>query len=221
MTDYMSTKVLKEFRQRLESVRAKTLPTNLKMSITGTNVLWANMDDQVVHTQVFSVLATSVMLVILLPIILGSVVLGVVGFAVSFLPIVITLGLMAWFGVTVNIATCLIGGAVIGVAVDDSIYMLSRIRDEVQNGLSLEDSIKEALTVTGVGIVSTSMILMGGFFSMTVSNFLPSAYFGVFFAVGICSALLADLLLLPIILNWLYKRKVLVSGHLGGTSEYV
>ncbi len=211
LTDYMSTKAINEFRHQLETIRENTLPPDLTVNITGTNVLWANMDHQVVYTQVFSVLATSIILLILLPFILGSVVLGLLGFAVSFLPILITLGLMAWFGVTVNIATCLLGGAVIGVAVDDSIYLLSRIRDELSNGLPLEASLKKSLDVTGQGIISTSLILVGGFFTMAVSDFLPSAFFGVFFAIGICSALLADLLLLPIMLKWLHERKVLVG----------
>ncbi|OAD23807.1 membrane protein containing MMPL domain protein [Candidatus Thiomargarita nelsonii] len=206
MTDYMSTKELNHFRQRLKDIQAQTLPVEVKMSITGTNVLWSNMDDRLVHTQLLSLIITSVVILILLPIIFRSLVLGLFGFFVSFLPILFTLGLMAWVGVTINIATCIIGGVVIGIAVDDTIYFLFRMRGEMKQGFSLSYAIKRAIWITGKGMIITSLILMGGFLTMTASDFLPSAYFGLFFAISICIALLADLFLLPVILYWVYGK---------------
>jgi len=179
MTDYMSTKELNHFRQRLKDIQAQTLPVEIKMSITGTNVLWSNMDDRMVHTQLLSLIITSVVILILLPIIFRSFVLGLFGFFVSFLPILFTLGLMAWVGVTINLATCLIGGVVIGIAVDDTIYFLFRMRREMKPNFSLSYAIKRAIWITGKGMIITSLILMGGFLTMTASDFLPSAYFGL------------------------------------------
>ena len=206
MTDYMSTKELNLFRQQLETIQAQILPVEIKMLITGTNVLWANMDDQVVQTQLLSLIVTSVVMLILLPIIFRSFLLGLFGFFVSFMPILFTLGLMAWTGITINIATCLIGGVVIGIAVDDTIYFLFRMRGELKKGFSLSYATKRAILITGKGMITTSLILMSGFITMIASDFLPSAYFGLFFAISICIALLADLFLLPVILSWLYGK---------------
>jgi len=77
------------------------------------------------------------------------------------------------------------------------------MRRELKQSFSMSYAIKRAIWITGKGMIITSLILMGGFLTMIASDFLPSAYFGIFFAISICIALLADLFLLPTILYWL------------------
>lgn len=200
MTDYLSTQDINQFRDEL-AILAKDYPPEWEISLTGTNVLWANMDAHVIQTQVYSIAITAAALLILLPIALRSLFLGLAGFLVSFVPVLCTLGLMGWLGLPVNIATCLLGGVVIGLAVDDTIYFLLRFRDGTKNGLSVDESLKQATQTTGRAMIKTSLILTGGFLTMAASDFMPSVYFGIFFAFSILVALLCDLIVLPFFLR--------------------
>ena len=141
-------------------------------------------------------------LLILLPVAFRSLTLGLLGFAVSFVPVLCTLGVMAWIGLPVNIATCILGGVVMGLAVDDTIYYISSFRNEVRRGRSAGEAARRATMTTGRAMIKTSLILTGGFLTMAASDFLPSVYFGLFFAFSILTALLADLVVLPALLRW-------------------
>lgn len=199
MTDYLGTREILRLREEIDALDA---PTGIRTPrISGTNVLWSNMDSHVVRTQLLSISLTGISVLILLPIAFRSLLLGFLGFFVSFLPVVSTLGLMAWLGLPVNIATCLLGGVVIGIAVDDTIYFLSRVRDALREGASLDAACAQAVQTTGRAMIKTTIILIGGFLTMGASDFLPSVYFGLFFGLSLFLALLADLLLLPTLLR--------------------
>ncbi len=200
MTGAMSTHDINQFREELAKLRDDQ-PEGWEIGVTGTNVLWANMDAHVVRTQLLSITITAATLLVLLPLVFRSLVLGLLGFVVSFVPVLCTLGLMAWFGLPVNIATCILGGVVIGLAVDDTIYFLSRVREGQLQGMPVEDAASRATLITGRAMIKTSLILTGGFLTMAASDFMPSVYFGIFFAFSIVVALLADLVVLPVLLR--------------------
>ncbi len=205
MTDTMSTQDIGEFRTAMSGCAAD-LPDGWDLTLTGTNVLWSNMDSHVVRTQLLSIGITAAVLLILLPLVFRSFLLGILGFAVSFVPVLCTLGFMGWLGLPVNIATCILGGVVMGVAVDDTIYYLSRFREGLHKGLTVDAAARGATSTTGRAMIKTSLILTGGFLTMAVSDFMPSVYFGVFFAFSILAALLADLIVLPVLLRLLAPK---------------
>ncbi len=213
MTGPMSTKDINAFRAGL-ALLANEQPAGWEIAVTGTNVLWANMDAHVVRTQLLSIGLTAGVVLVLLPLVFRSVVLALLGFVVSFVPVLCTLGLMAWFGLPVNIATCILGGVVIGIAVDDTIYFLSRVREGMQSGMPVEDAAQRAIRTTGRAMIKTSLILTGGFLTMAASDFMPSVYFGIFFAFSIVVALLADLIVLPVLLRLMVRRQRSTSGTL-------
>jgi predicted RND superfamily exporter protein len=201
MTDYMGTDALTAFRAEIDKVIDRALPGDFKTNLSGTTLLWANMDEQVIRTQLLTIAITGAAMLIILPIAFRSVLLGLLGFVVSFIPILCTLGIMAWVGLPVNIASCILGGVVIGLSVDDTIYFASRIRDSLGRGSTVDEAVRQATLSSGRAMVKTSVVLSGGFLTMTASDFLPSVYFGLFFAASIIVALLADLLLLPALLR--------------------
>ena len=201
MTDYLSSKALERLREDIVALGHTQLPRDLGLSVVGTSVLWANMDAEVVQTQLTSLSVICGILLLTLPLVLRSWRFGLLGLVVSFLPIACTLGFMAWFDVKVNIATCLIGAIAVGVAVDDTIYFLSRVKLELARGRSLRWAVRRAMLVTGTAMLTTSLMLMAGFLTMAASDFLPSASFGILFAVTVALALIGDLFILPVLLR--------------------
>lgn len=200
LTNAMGTREINAFRDGLAILTARQ-PESWEITLTGTTVLWANMDGHVVRTQLLTIGITAVMMLVLLPVTFRSLPLGLLGFVVSFIPVLCTLGLMAWIGLPVNIATCILGGVVMGIAVDDTIYYLSGYRREIRRGASPELATRHSTMTTGRAMIKTSLILTGGFLTMTASDFLPSVFFGIFFAFSILTALLADLIVLPALLR--------------------
>lgn len=200
LTPYMSSRELDEFKKQVYAIQQRFLPAPIELVITGTTVLWANMDSQVSHTQLVSLIAIGSFLIVFLMILFRSIKLGLIGILVNALPLVITLGVMGWLGIKINMATAIIGGISLGIVVDDSIHFLSGIRSRLNQGVPLEDAIQQTMKTVGGSILMTSIILIGGFSCMATSEFLPSAHFGIFISLAITIAFALDVFIVPALL---------------------
>lgn len=201
MTHYMSSDELRAFKNKLINIKNARLPSYIKMNITGTTTLWANMDTQVSKTQFLSLATITLFLAIFLPMIFRSVKLGLIGLLVNLVPLAVTLGCMSLLGIKINMATALIGGISLGVVVDDTIHFITRIVQNKRLNLSDPEAIDEAIKSVGKSIVRTTLILVVGFSCMATSQFLPTAHFGIFISLSIILALILDLICLPALLK--------------------
>jgi predicted RND superfamily exporter protein len=201
MTHYMSSRELQTFRENIHRLQKRYLPAGATMSITGTTTLWANMDTQVSQTQFVSLLFITIFMAIFLPLIFGSIRLGLTGLLVNVIPLAVTLGCMSLLGIKINMATALIGGISLGLIVDDTIHFICRVIHNKQNGAATGQAVDEAARTIGNSIIRTSLILVIGFSCMATSQFLPTAHFGIFISLAIVLALFLDLICLPAVLK--------------------
>jgi len=206
MTPYMSSIELEDFRDRINEL-GKIFPKDIKLDISGTTVLWANMDKQISSTQMDSVFIITIIFIFLLPFIFKSLKLGITGVLINCLPLAITFGMMGFFNVKINLATALIGGISVGSTIDSTIFFINRFRLGLKEGLSWADSVDYAVITVGDGIIMTSLILAGGFFCMSVSNFLPTAQLGIFITFSILVSLFLDLIINPIVFRAINPQK--------------
>jgi predicted RND superfamily exporter protein len=119
------------------------------------------------------------------------------------LPILLTMGLMGWLGITLNVTTVMIASIALGIAVDDTIHMLVRIRAERRAGRSHDEAVRRTLQSVGRAVVFTSVVLSGGFAILLLASLVPAAHFGILVAFTMLTALLADLVLIPVLILWL------------------
>jgi len=199
LTDYMSSKELDRFNAEVMALATQHLPPDMQVYLTGTTTLWANMDRHISTTQIQSLLIMTVFLSLILLMVFRSFKLALVGIIVNGLPLAIVLGIMGLLGFTINIATALIGGIILGVVIDDTLHLLMRVRENL--GQNKENAIAIAVNDVGRSIVYTTLIIVGGFACMMTSDFAPSAEFGAFVSLAVVLALLLDLWLLPQLLR--------------------
>ncbi len=206
LTDYMSSKELDAFNEEIMALAQQHLPSDIQVYLTGTTTLWANMDRQISTTQIQSLLIMAVFLSLILLMIFRSFKLALLGIVVNGLPLAIVLGIMGLLGFTINIATALIGGIILGVVIDDTLHLLMRVRENLKQ--NKETAIATAINEVGRSIVYTTLIIVGGFACMMTSDFSPSAEFGAFVSLAVVLALLLDLWLLPQLLRLAIGRQL-------------
>lgn len=123
----------------------------------------------------------------------------------NILPLLVIAGMMGFAGIDLKISTAIIFIISFGIAVDDSIHFLSRFRREVRQ-CDVAEAVRRTYLTTGKAIMVTSLILAAGFLTLCSSDFLGTFYIGLLIAVTLLVALLADLLLLPVLLVWFYEK---------------
>ncbi len=124
----------------------------------------------------------------------------------NLLPLAFCVGVMGWFGIPVNMATAMILSVAIGIAVDSAVHYAWRYRREVRGGRTPEEAVEITHATVGRACVFTQVIVVGGFWVLMFSEFLPTAYFGGLIGVAMIGALACDLLLLPMMLLFFRPR---------------
>jgi hypothetical protein len=202
LTRRTSTREMLALAGAIDSIAARVLPAGTRATVTGTPLLWARMDAGVIRTQRDSLFLVSGACLLLLVWLFRSVPLALVGLAASLYPVALVLGIMGLMGIPVNLATVLIAGIAVGIAVDDTIHYVHAWQRERRTGAGRSAAVRAATALVGERVVATSVILVGGFAVMGLSDFVPTAQFGVLASLTIVLALAADLLLVPVLLAW-------------------
>jgi hypothetical protein len=111
----------------------------------------------------------------------------------NLLPLAAVAGWMGLRNIPLHAATVIVFGVSIGLAVDGTIHVISRYREEL--------SIERAMAGSGRAIILSSGALILGFLALQVSGFVPIRRFGELSIVAILAAVVADLTLLPALLS--------------------
>jgi predicted RND superfamily exporter protein len=119
---------------------------------------------------------------------------------VNVMPLLMIGGIMGLMGIDLKMSTAIIFTIAFGIAVDDTIHFLSKLRHELKQGKSMLYAMKRSYLSTGKAIMVTSLILCGGFLTLALSDFLGTANIGKLISLTLLFAVLSDLVLLPALL---------------------
>jgi len=174
---------------------------NVTVRVTGTTLIFIKGNSYLVSNLKISLLIAIVLIGILMAILFKAPRMILISILTNILPLLITAGLMGYFGVPLKPSTALIFSIAFGIAVDDSIHFLARYRQGLVNQkLSVSQAVELSLRETGTGMIYTSIILFSGFIIFVSSEFEGTNALGLLTATTLLCAMLANLLLLPSLL---------------------
>ncbi len=176
---------------------AANFPAGVDVELTGLMMLYKNMGDYIIRSQIRSFLAALVLITLTMALAFRSWRVGLLSMIPNVWPIAFTLGFMGWAGIRLDMVNSMVAAIAIGIAVDDTIHFIAKYIEGMDEDRSLFEAIRYAYHVSGRAIVFTSVILFAGFAVILRSSFLPSVTFALLAALTIVMALLADLFILP------------------------
>ncbi len=119
------------------------------------------------------------------------------------LPLLIAGGLLGFLGIELEAGVAILFAIVFGIAVDDTIHFLSKFKLASDKGLGIEEAIHITFLETGKAICLTSVVLFFGFLVMLFSVNPPSVTVGIMISVTLFTALISDLLIIPVLIRLL------------------
>jgi predicted RND superfamily exporter protein len=122
---------------------------------------------------------------------------GLLGIIANALPVCAVLGLMGWFGISLNVATVMVASVALGIVDDDTIHFISRFRREVDHGASAPEAIETATMHEGRASLTTAAINSLAYGIMMFSAYKPTAWFGGLLALTMVVAFLAEVFVVP------------------------
>jgi predicted RND superfamily exporter protein len=179
-----------------EELAARPLQAS-SMSMTGIGALWLKLLDYIVTSQIQGFAIAFSIIALLMCGLFRSVKTGFIAMLPNLSPVLLTLGVMGWLDIPLDYNKVSIAAVAMGIAVDDTIHLISRYRHEFQRCADYGEALRASLLDVGRAVVITSVALVAGFLVLLGSVFDSQATQGLLLATTIVAALVADLLLTP------------------------
>ena len=173
-----------------------------QVHVTGMLVLYNNMLQSLFHSQIQTLGAVFLAIMLMFVISFRSLKLAGIAIVPNLIAAILVLGLMGWLDIPLDIMTITIAAIVIGIAVDDAIHYVHRFKNEFRRDCDYWASVERSHDSIGRAMYYTSITVTLGFIILALSNFVPTIYFGLLTGFSMLVAMIANLTLLPIMIVW-------------------
>lgn len=157
----------------------------------------------------FSLASSAVLLVAML--LFRSIVPVLVVIAAPVLGSVWVFGLLSWCGIAVGGLMTALPSLVLVIGLTDAVHLFLDGRRHLRAGSTRPQAVYRMLLRVGPACLLTSITTMIGFGSLTISRSEVVQVFGLWAAIGTTLVMIADLLVLPVLMQWIPTRQ-LVAG---------
>ena len=185
---------LADLKRDLDSLLTKD---NVTVQISGIMVLYNNMLQSLMSSQIGTLGITVLMLFVLFVIIFRSLSYALIAIVVNLIPLCACFGIMGVAGIPLDIMSITIAAISIGIGVDDVIHYIYRYKREFARSGDEAAAIRASHASIGYAMYYTSFAIILGFSVMMMSNFWPTIYFGLLICLVMSLLLLGALIILP------------------------
>jgi|TARA_B110000116_G_scaffold36764_1_gene28805 predicted RND superfamily exporter protein len=198
----VGTDKMNDIQERLQQVVKKEFPEErYNVSFTGKALVFLKGTNYLIGNLVFSLSLAIFLISLFMAWMFRSFKMILISIIPNMLPLLITAGLMGFFGIPIKPSTILVFSIAFGISVDDTIHFLAKYRQELMaNNWKIRRSVYAALRETGVSMFYTSIVLFFGFLVFTVSSFGGTIALGGLVSITLLFAMVSNLLLLPSLL---------------------
>ena len=181
-------------------LKAMLNPKYEEHKVSNLLVMYNNMLQSLFESQIKTIGIVILILFFMFLALFRSLKIAIVAIIANTIPVSVIFGLMGWFNIPLDMMTITIAAISIGIAVDDTIHYIYRYSLEYKESGDAKASMFNSHASIGTAMFYTSTIIMIGFSILVLSNFIPTIYFGLLTMTAMFMAIVADLLLLPVLL---------------------
>jgi len=193
LSDEQNTEFVKALRETVKKYDSADFKLNIAGSTTVVDALKQSMQNDM---QKFMKI-TFLIIIIFLFVMFRRVSAVVYPIIVVVFSLLVTLGLMASFGVAFKLPTQILPSLLLAVSVGATVHMLSIFFDEFNEHGDKKMAIKHTLGHSGLAIIMTSITTAVGIGSFAGSGVAPISAMGTFASIGVVISLILTLTLLP------------------------
>ncbi|KZX56962.1 hypothetical protein A3709_04100 [Halioglobus sp. HI00S01] len=168
-----------------------------QLEFTGMLVLYNNVLQSLFRSQILTLGAVFLAILVMFLVLFRSLSLALLALAPNILAAGLVLGVMGLAGIPLDIMTITIAAIVVGIGVDNCIHYVHRYTREFPLDRDYRATMHRCHSSIGRALYYTTLTIVIGFSTLTLSNFTPSIYFGVLTVLAMVAAVLGALLLLP------------------------
>ena len=171
--------------------------------LSGISVIYNNLLQSLFQSLIGSLTIVFSAIFIMFIILFRSLYMALIAMIPNLLSAASVLGIIGWSGIPLDIMTVTVAAISIGIGVDNTIHYVHRFLKEYELQKNYDLAIKNSHATIGRAMFYTSLTIVLGFMILVSSNFNPSVFFGIFTSFSMIVAILAALMLLPVLIRHL------------------
>jgi uncharacterized protein len=208
----IGTEKMAIIEQKLRKDIAKIFPKDrFDVTVTGKAYVFQKGTSYLIDNLIESIIFAIFLIVLLMIYLFRSYKMVLASVLTNILPLIITSGLMGYFGIPLKPSTILVFSIAFGISVDNAIQFMAKYKhDLIESNGEIKQSIFSSIKETGVSTFYTSIVLILGFATFTLSSFSGTIALGGLISVTLLFAMFANLLVLPALV-WSFEKKKIVE----------
>jgi predicted RND superfamily exporter protein len=200
LSDFSSLTIEKNIR-KIGKLVGEHAPGATGHFFSGSTYQMAMMNQYVTRGLLKSVATAFAIICILMIVVFRCVRLGIIAMVPNIFPVLMAGGIMGFCGMPLEFVTMTVAPMIMGLAVDDTIHLLSHLRSDIEESGDFTRGLAHTFSVVGSAVTETSLILCLSFIVLAVSRVASIATMGLIACAGIFAAYLSDIFVTPILMK--------------------
>ena len=177
------------------------------VTLTGMMGLLARTISAAIKSMAKSYGLALLIITILMILLIGRIRIGLLSMIPNLTPILLMLGVIGAFSLSMDLFTMMVASIAIGLAVDDTIHFMHNFRRYYEHSGDPVGAVHETLQTTGRAMLVTTIVLSIGFFLFALATMQNVRNFGMLTGFTIVMALAADFLVAPALMVLVNRKK--------------
>ncbi|OCX50811.1 Fis family transcriptional regulator [Mucilaginibacter sp. PPCGB 2223] len=198
MADIGSAKLNRLFEELQPRIDSIFNPKKYHVELTGSSVIFVKGANYMVKNLYQSLALAIFLIAMVMWILFRGFKMVLISILPNLIPLVITAGLMGFLGIPLKPSTILIFSIAMGISSDQTIYFLTRYRQELNMGSkTISQIVSDTIRETGISMIYIATILFFGFGIFAASTFGGTVVLGILLSFTLLTAMICNLTLLP------------------------
>lgn len=180
---------------KIDSIFAKS---KMDVNVTGTTLMFIKGNKFLIENLLTSMMIAFFIISVIMGMLFRNFKMIIISIIPNVIPLLITAGIMGYFGIPLKPSTALIFSIVFGISVDYSIHFLAKYRQELfAQNFNVSGAISKSIRETGTSMIYTSIILFCGFIIFVLSEFGGTIALGKLISITLFFAMVTNVVVLP------------------------
>lgn len=199
-----SNAYIKTLVDKLEDHTKHAFGPNVRVSFGGDVAQTIALTDTMVQGKILNIVQIALAIFVVSALAFRSLTAGVIVLMPLAMAVLAVFGVMGAFGIPLNIPNSLISAMAVGIGADYAIYLLYRMREQVQLGSNQEDTVRVTLATAGKAALFVATAVAGGYGVLALSiGYNVHQWLSLFIVLAMIVSVLASLTLVPsLVLYW-------------------
>jgi len=171
-------------------------PRQVEIGVAGSSPVVLALNEEMVHGKIKNIIQIALITFLITALVRRSLLGGVFVLIPLTLAVMVNFGIMGFTGITLGIGTAAISAMAVGIGADYEIYLIFRLREELEKTGSIEKAVIKTLTTSGKAIIFVAVAVSAGYALLAFTGYYLHME-GILVPLAMLTSCLGALAILP------------------------